>query len=316
MPTGLNRVGAPCTSADLAAAERGLNLRIPRSFTQFLQSWNGVSLFHDSLFVFGAGRGPDRLLSPISFLLEGKPRRGIQIAESWSGEPYCLFEDDGPVYHLRGGEEGDGTEVWLSGSSFPRWLDAIVAHEAVLFDSTGEYAEQAFASDGEEVAPRFAVKQAERAVRQDAGSAEFQHELALACRRLGRKDEADRAFGEALHLQPLNPWPVFDRGRLRLDDGDDLGASEDFETAAKLVEGATAARFWMFAARALANLENETARNDAAAMALKYEPLLRDGLSRAAEQSLADGDTEAHAEQCALLGAFTPVITRKRLPVI
>jgi len=316
MPAGLNRVGAPCKSVDLQAVERELKLRLPGSFKQFLQSWNGASLFHDSLSIFCVARGPVRAVSALSFTLDGAKKRGIQIAESWSGEPYCILEDDGPIYHLRGGDDGDASEVWLSGSSFPNWLDAIVAHEAVLFDATGEYVEQAFAADGEEVAPRFALKQAERAVRLDPGSTEFQHELALARRRLGRRDEAERAFGEAIALQPSNPWPVFDRGRLRLDEGDDRGAAEDFETAAGNVTGATGARFWMFAARAHANLEDEAARSKAAAMALQCEPGLRDGLERASAQSLEDEDTEAHAEQSALLQAFTPVVSRKRLPVL
>src|SRR5204862_4018775 len=107
----------------------------------------------------------------------------------------------------------DSEERWLAGSSFAAWLDATLAAEEVMYDSDGEFLLAAFAEDGEELAPPFALRRAERALRKDPGSALFQHELGMALRRMGRAEHAAQAFAQAAALDARNPWPWFDLGR-------------------------------------------------------------------------------------------------------
>ena len=71
---------------------------------------------------------------------------------------------------------------------------------------------EAFEPDGEELMPAFALRQAERALRKDPGSAESHHDLGLAHRRLGHLARAREEFARAAMLDVHNPWPWFDRG--------------------------------------------------------------------------------------------------------
>ena len=130
------------------------------------------------------------------------------------GDRYAL---DGAGRVLR--YDAGADERALAGSSFARWLDATVAREQVLYGPDGEYAPDVFDPSGEEVTPLVALRQAERALKQDPGAAGAAHARGLALRRLGRAEAAVDALAEATALDPDNPWPWFDLGRAALDDG-------------------------------------------------------------------------------------------------
>jgi tetratricopeptide (TPR) repeat protein len=199
------------------------------------------------------------------------------FAETAAGDRFA-FDPDGRIRRLRAGS----AERALAGSSFGRWLDATVAREQLLYGPDGEFAPDAFDADGEEVVPVVALRQAERALRADPGSAEAQHERGVALRRLGKPAAALEAFAAATALDPDNPWPWFALGRVALELGDRGRAAEAFRRAAR-------------------------------------EPSLAEGLRRAAGQAAADGDAAARAEAEALLAALAAAAAGTapvRLPVL
>src|SRR5258706_11527640 len=105
----------------------------------------------------------------------------------------------------------------VAGSTFERWLDGTVARERLLYGPDGEFLDDVFEDDGEELRPVIALRQAERALKLDPGAAEAHHERGVALRRLGRAADALDALAEATALDVANPWPPFDLARAALD---------------------------------------------------------------------------------------------------
>lgn len=322
LPDGLIRPGPAAAPEAVAAAERTLGRPLPASFREFLLSFDGADLFHESVVI--AGAGPDAPLALVSLNADAPVGRvdaapgaapELVFAETALGDRFA-FAAAGTVLRLRAGSD----ERILSGSSFESWLAATIARERLLYGADGEFAPDAFEPDGEEVTPKMALRQAERALRQDPGSAEAEHERGTALRRLGRHRDAIGALTAATRLDPENPWPWFDLGRLLLGtDGDPSRAVEAFARAATLEDGEASARLLGWAARAA------VAAGDAAA-AVTYRrdatlrhPAIADELRRAADAAAAEGDQEAHQEAQLLLEAMTgegALAPRRRLPVL
>ncbi|HEY2900753.1 MAG TPA: SMI1/KNR4 family protein, partial [Polyangia bacterium] len=200
LPAGLIRVGPPAEGSALAAADRALRSPLPEELRSFLVSFDGADLFHGSIAVGGVGPEAD----PSLLILNAEPAAqadDLIFAEAELGDRFAL-DQRGRVWRLRTGSD----ERVLAGSGFGKWLEAVVAREQILYDNEGEFKADAFEPDGEEVTPQTARRQAERALRHDPGSAEAQHDLATALRRLGRHGEAARALAAATALDPGNPW--------------------------------------------------------------------------------------------------------------
>jgi tetratricopeptide (TPR) repeat protein len=66
---------------------------------------------------------------------------------------------------------------------------------------------------------------------------------------MGQTAEADADLSEAIRLKPDNSWFLQERGRYRLFDRRYKDATNDFETAAKLVAGDSYIRVWLHIAR-------------------------------------------------------------------
>lgn len=312
----------PAAQGDLAAAERALGAPIPTQLRTFLESWDGALLFHESLVLYGVGRADGRRLArDVLARPGGRELPAVAFASTWAGETYLLplaVQAGQPqqVFLRRDGDEA-GAPAWLAGSSFAAWLDATLAHESVLFDSAGEYAEAAFDADGEDVTPEVQLRQAERAVRRDPLSALFQHELGTALRRLNKLERAEPALATAAELDEENPWPRFDLGRLRLAMARPQEAAADFALAAARSPVATQPRLWMFAARAHLLSGDEPARAAAVTRALALDPELPARLDQAARQALREADARAHEELLELAAALHPApAARRRLPVL
>jgi tetratricopeptide (TPR) repeat protein len=309
MADGLIRPGEPATPAQIAAAEKALGRKLPRAYAAFLASFDGADMFNESLVLCGVGPGAARPLAdanqaPLPPLLEAGE---LIIAEAASGDRYALGTgDDPPVVHLRAGSD----ERWLGGSSFTRWLDAVLAREQLLYDSEGEFRLEAFEEDGEELTAPFALRQAERALKKDPGSAESHHDLGVARRRMGKLEGALEAFTRAAELDPHNPWPWFDRGRTELA-LEEEGAADSFRQAAALVPGPEGARFLAWAARAARAAGNEQEAEKYRAQALARDAELGASLRRAAD---AAEDPDAREEAEALAEAMEA--PKKRLPVL
>lgn len=319
LPDGLVRTGPPATGEALAAAESALG-PLPPILRSFLQSFDGADLFHETVVIAGVGPGAPRSLTE----LNPQPGPELVFAEAPGADRFAL-RADGAVLRLKAGDEDGERERWLAGSGFERWLEALVAHERVLYGPDGEFSPDAFEADGAEILPLAALRQAERALKLDPDAAELHHERGVALRRLGRQDESRQAFARAAALDPENPWTWFDLGRAALADGVSAGgeALEAFERAARLERGGAEhgperARFWVWAARAAQLLAAPERQATCRREALALVPDLPAALRRARDASLAEDDPEALAEAEALLAALEAPITgaRKRLPVL
>jgi hypothetical protein len=309
LPAGLIRPAAAADAGALAAAEAALGVVLPADYASFLRSFDGADLFHESVVIAGVGPGAPRRLTDLN--PGGAAAGELVFAETAAGDRF-LFSRAGAVIRAREGSD----ERVLAGSDFARWLDATVAREQLLYGPDGEFAPDAFEPDGEEVTPRTALRQTERALRCDPGSAEAHLDRGVALRRLGRDGDALESFARAAALDPGNPWPRFDLGRTALP-ADPHRAAAAFREAAALEPGPAGARLYAWAARAARAARDEAAARDARDEALRRQPTLAADLRRAVEAALAEGD-EAAAEEAQLLvaaieGDGAPV--RLRLPL-
>jgi hypothetical protein len=321
LPAGLIRLGPPADPAAVAAAETAIGHPLPHAYVEFLRSFNGADLFHESLLVCGVGGTAALDLVEANKLPHDTDghKEELVVAESTTGDLFTVeleapeTHDEPRVFRVR----PDADERWLAGSSFPRWLEAAIAHHALIYDKDGEFLSEAFEPEGEELVPTFALRQAERALRKDAGSALYQHELGMALRRLGRLPAAREAFAQAAAADPTNPWPWFDLGRCDHQLSRHAEAAAAFECAAEAASGPEGARFSAWAARAfhLAG-ERQTAERLRKA-ALERSPNLIEQLKAAATAAHEDGDDEAAEETetlVTLLGEGIPL--SRKLPVL
>lgn len=318
LPTGLIRPGPAADPKDLAAAEAALGRQLPSAFGSFLRSFDGADLFHEAVVLAGVGAEAPRQLLDLN---PDRPLDELVFAETVTGDRFA-FRADGAVVRLRAADEdsGEQEERWLAGSNFTAWLDALVAHERVLYGPDGEWAPDAFEPDGAEILPLSALRQAERALKLDPGAAELHHERAIALRRLGREDTALQAFREAAALDAENPWAAFDLGRAALATG--VGgareALEAFERAGRLDNGEAGARFWIWGARAAQLLALPERLTACRREALARVPTLAADLRRARDAAGAGDEPEALAEAESLVAALEePIGTgRSRLTVV
>jgi tetratricopeptide (TPR) repeat protein len=296
-----------------ARAEARLG-RLPDELASFLRSFDGADLFHEAIVVGGVGDAAPRSLVALNEGGDAPTARGeLVFAEAVAGDRFAL-DARGRVLRLRAGSD----ERIVAGSAFERWLDATVARERVLYGPDGEFATDVFDEDGEEIAAAVVLRQTERALKVDPGSAEAQHERGLALRRLGRLDRALEAFSAASELDPDDPWPWFDFGRTALSAGRELPRARDaFARAAAREEGPSGARLYAWAARAAVLEGDEAAAAEMRREALARDPALLDGLARAEAEAVHESDEEARAENEALRLAIAPTSTARRsLPVI
>jgi tetratricopeptide (TPR) repeat protein len=301
LPDGLIRPAPPAAPAAIAAAEARLGA-LPAEYASFLRSFDGADLFHEAVVVAGVGPGAPRALLALNEAAGAGPSRELVFAEAVAGDRF-LLDGQGRVLRLRAGSD----ERVIAGSGFERWLDATIARERVLYGPDGEFAPDVFDEDGEEIAPAVVLKQTERALKVDPGSAEAQHERGVALRRLGRVDRALEAFAAASALDPDDPWPWFDFGRTALEAERELPrAREAFERAAAREAGPSGARLLAWAARAAALAGDEPAAAEARRQALARDPALLDALARAEAQAALEGDDAARAENEALRLTLAP----------
>jgi tetratricopeptide (TPR) repeat protein len=307
LPAGLIRVMPPASADEVARAAAALGRALPDLYAAFLRSFDGADLFHETVLV--AGLGPAAALR-LTELPQDRANE-LVFAVGAAGERYAL-DGKGRVMRTDAGAD----ERALAGSTFARWLDATVAREQVLYGPDGEYAPDVFDPSGEEVTPLVALRQAERALKQDPGAGGAAHARGLALRRLGRGTAAVEALAEATALDPENPWPWFDLGRAALDDGQTARAVEAFSCAAELDAGPEGGRLLAWAARAAGA---GPAADSLRTAALGRDPGLVESLRRAVDAAATDQDPEAEAEAAALLAAIAPgrtVAARRRLPII
>lgn len=312
LPDGLLRPGPAADAEAIAAAVLALGRELPDDYASFLQSFDGADLFHESVVIAGVGASSPLQLCDLN---TERPLAELAFAETAAGDRF-VFGDaagakPGAVFRVRAGSE----ERVLAGSDFTRWLDATVARDQILYGSDGEFAPEVFDDDGEEIQPLIALRQAERALRADAGSAEAHCDRGVALRRVGRLAEAADAFERAAELDARNPWPWFDLGRAALEE-DPRRATAAFRRAADADAGPSGARMLAWAAHAATAAVDEASAADARASALARQPGLLEDLRRAVATAVDDEDPEAAQQAALLVEAIEPAApVRRRLPL-
>ncbi|HET6147443.1 MAG TPA: tetratricopeptide repeat protein [Polyangia bacterium] len=312
LPAGLLRPGPAADPQAIAAAERALHAPLPAAYASFLRSFDGADLFHESVVIAGVGAQAPLSLRALNPIAPG-PSGELAFAETAAGDRLVFAPRDQAgdangepaVIRVRAGSE----ERVRAGSGFARWLDATVAREQMLYGPDGEFAPEVFEPDGEEVVPRVALRQAERALRLDPESAEAHLDRGVALRRVGRGAEAAGEFARAAELDPRNPWLWFDLGRALLA-GEPSRAADAFRRAAEIDAGPSGARMLAWASAAARAAGDDGAAAESRAAALARQPALVEDLQRAVAAARADGDDDAAEQALVLVDAVDPDLAR------
>jgi len=320
LPAGLVRPSRAARADELARFEAQQG-PLPGPLREFLSSFDGVDLFHESWILGGVGADAPRLLTALDREDLATEEGDWLVGEAAHGDRLVL-DRELRIIRVPAGSD----ERWVAGTSLERWLLAVMAHERLLYGPDGEFAPEAFDDEAASVVPRIALRQAERAAKHDEGAADWHHERGLAHRRLGNWRQAALAFAQAATLDPRNGWPLFDEGRAWLSAAEAEAdptlartAALRLEQAAGRVPGDLAARLWAWVARAALSAGDADFLARARAGALRLDPELGSSLQRAAEQARLEEDDDAYAEAASLVTALAgdaPAPRRSRsLPI-
>ena len=318
LPAGLLRPGPAADPQAIAAAEQALRAPLPAAYASFLRSFDGADLFHESIIIAGVGAQAPLSLRALNPVPPG-PAGELAFAETSAGDrlvfaPRDAAGDEGSepaVIRVRAGSD----ERVRAGSGFARWLDATVAREQILYGPDGEFAPEVFELDGEEVVPRVALRQAERALRLDPESAEAHLDRGVALRRVGRGSEAAGEFARAAELDPQNPWLWFDLGRALLA-SEPRRAADAFRRAAGIDPGPAGARMLAWASADARAAGDDSAAAESRAAALARQPALVEDLKKAVAAARADGDDDAAEQALVLVDAIDRTAARTTPPAI
>ena len=302
-PEGVHRQGAPAEPRDLEAAARALGAPLPGPLLDFLGSWNGALVFHESVVLFGVGpvaEGGDLVAATCGARAAGAcGPRDLVIGETGDGGLWTLGED-GRVWLL------EDEERWPVGSSLERFVAAVCAHEAVLFDRDGEYKEGAFEPGGERLVPEMAVQAARKAIAADRDAARWHFELGVALAE-AHPDQAARALAEASRLFPAGPFVRHELGKLLARQGRSAEAAGAFEAAHDADPAHDSASFFLLEAARAARQAGDAPRADALGRrAVEEDADLALRLREAAEHQLEDGEKTAAQELVALAREAAP----------
>lgn len=278
---GVHHLGPPAAREALAG--------LPDELASFLRSFDGAELFVDAVTI----RPAAGLAREDGLLVFGDTATGDRLALDERGRVVRIEEDTG--------------EALVEGSSFARWLEGLVVAEGVIYDREGEFREDVFEDDGEDLRPEAIEKRERKLLKVDPEAPAPSWRLAKALERRGKGREARALLEDVVEREPDFAWAWFDLGRLRLASGDAHGAEDAFARAAG-ARGAEehAAFFHAHAARAAARRGDDAARAVHAARALERDPNLVHGQKRAARTRLDEGAPADARELVELAQALAP----------
>lgn len=276
---GVHRLGDPARPAAL----KGL----PAELASFLRSFDGADLFVDALTI----RDAAHVAREGELVVFGETATGDRLALDPGGRVLRLEEDTG--------------EALVEGTSFARWIEALVVADGVLYDREGDFREGLFDEDSDELTPAAAEKRERKALKLDPDAPAPAWRLARALERSGRAAEAEKLLRRAVAGDPDFGWAWFDLAKLARA----AGRLEDAEAAfARAAEcgGDHAGFFAAHAARAAAERGDDAARARHAARAVELDPLVTQAQRRAAASRLEEGAREEAKEHVALAAAVAP----------
>ena len=283
---GVHRLGGPAAAAALAGVPDA-------ELRDFLASWDGAELFIDAYTI----RTAAELEREGAMLWFGETALGDQLGIDVDG--------GGRVVRL----EEDTGELLVEGSSFARWLDATVVADGVLYDREGEWLDDVFDEDRDELAPAAAAKREKKALKLDPDAPAPAWRLAKAQERSGDAASARKTLEALVTRAGDFAWAWFDLGRLRRADDEGEAAEAAFVAAADAGarQGSELAGwFAAHAARVAADRRDETARARHAARALELDPEVARAQRRAAQARVDEGAMAEARELVALAAALLP----------
>lgn len=182
-PVGVHSLASPATAADLASAEQRVGTLPCDDYREFLTTWNGGSMFHESLTLF-----------PASSLFRPSPER-LQIGECSDGQ---IFLDGQGRVRVMDEEEPDPL---TAGSDFATWMDVVMAREALLIDRDGEFRDVFDEEDGV-LKTEVRRKRAQLGRKRDRGASLYPLELAELALEDGDDEQAKQLLTEAVERDP------------------------------------------------------------------------------------------------------------------
>jgi tetratricopeptide (TPR) repeat protein len=281
---GVHRLGDP-----VAARDRH---DLPEEMAAFYESWDGAELFIDAYVIrpLGGLEHEDELL---------------WFGDSALGDHFALDPRDGRVLRL----EEDTGELLVEATSFSRFVEALVVAEGVYYDREGDFLEDVFGDEGDEIGAAARVKREKRALKIDPDAPAPTWRLARALEKQDDAEGARKLLEKLVVREPGFAWAWFDLGRLRMKDGELPGAQEAFEKAAEAgaaAEHEQAGWFCAHAARVAAERKDEPARARLAARALELDPEVARAQRRAAQDRVDDDRLDEARELVALAAALLP----------
>lgn len=272
---GVHEARPPASAAALQALEARLG-PLPATYRDLLRSFDGVSLFHELITLFGT---VDEGL--------GRPAPGqLRVGEGPDG---ALWMDEAGALRLV--DEGEPDPI-LCGSGLEPWLKATLGREGLVIDKDGEFRDALDDEGALTDAARW--KRAKLGRRSDPGAAIYLLEEAELLVGERRSDEALGRLQEAVALDPqAGPaWELL--GALRREAGD-LAAAEQ----AALRAAAATPDPWLRASRLLdaalavpRGADGDPRRLAHAAAAAQADPGHGERLLREAREALQAGQAE------------------------
>lgn len=139
----LEGLRGPAEAAQIAAAERALQVTLPSSYKAFLLKHNGAAAHDTSIYGVGIGEDDEEALDLTVMNLKARedelPAQFLAFAATLSGDSYCFdvssLDEDGecPVLLL---DQDEGHLVAVCGT-FGEWLERLPGLEAELQGTRG-----------------------------------------------------------------------------------------------------------------------------------------------------------------------------------
>lgn len=226
---GVHRPGDPASEEALRQSEQRLGLALSSGYRDFLRQWNGAWLFHETIAIYGVAGAPHGL--------DGIERIGDELALGVMEQDSLLLTSSGRLVAV----DPETERRLIVGSSFERWLAAILARDALLYQRDGEFREEAFVAG--EISPRTAERRARVAIKADGEAAAWSFELGRLLADKGDAEEARACYARATTLDRGAAEIWFALGELEERLGREGDAVEAYRRAAEVEENGEEAAY-------------------------------------------------------------------------
>lgn len=196
----------------------------------------------------------------------------------------------------------------LDGTGLERWLAGLVEATGLMYDSDGEFAEDAFGEDGE-IEPLLRERQLRAQLKRDPAAPAPRWRLAHALLEQGTTTDARNELEQVVADDPAFAWAWLDLSRISEQVGELSGAVDEARMGAQTAEGTRhpqAGYFWAQLARLASRTGDELLRAEAATKSSLLSPELKRAQLEGVRESLEAGDAASAKGLLELLRAVWP----------